>query len=104
MSESQIALVVRASVDQLAHLQECLPDWECVSVPLNDEETAIRSIRTAPTLAIVYARKEEKNTLAVCEQLRNSPQSSTTPTCSSLAGMRSLRGMPLLVWEMRRSS
>ena len=46
---------------------------------LNDEETAIRSIRTAPTLAIVYARKEEKNTLAICEQLRNSPQSSTTP-------------------------
>ena len=79
MSESQIALVVAASVEQVTHLQKCLPDWECVSVPLNDEETAIRSIRIAPTLAIVYARKEEKNTLAICEQLRNSPQTSTTP-------------------------
>ncbi len=76
MSESQIALVAGASVEQFAHLQECVPDWECVSVPLNDEETAIRSIRTALALAIVYARKEEKNTL--------------------------LRETPLIVWEMRR--
>ncbi len=46
---------------------------------VNDEQKHTRSISTTPAVAIVYAREEEENTLAICEQLRNSPQSSTTP-------------------------
>jgi response regulator RpfG family c-di-GMP phosphodiesterase len=48
-------------------------------VPLSDEGTTITSIRKTPTLVIVYAQDREKNTLAICEKLRNSPQSSAAP-------------------------
>ena len=79
MSETRTVIVAGASAKQSAHIRQCLPNWECVNAPLNDEGTAISSIGTTPTLAIVHAQEEKKNTLAICEQLRNSPQSSAAP-------------------------
>ena len=79
MSEMRTVIVAGASAKESAHIEQCLPDWECVNAPLNDEETGICSIGTTPTLAIVYAQEEKKNTLAICEQLRNSSESSAAP-------------------------
>lgn len=76
MGNDFIALVVGASEEEFTHVKRRLSDWKCVSVPLNDEETAVSSIPASAKLIIVYARKKEKNTLAICEQLRNSPESS----------------------------
>ena len=72
----KIALVAGASPEDFTHLQSCLSDWDCINVSLNYDEKRIRSIDTRPTVAIVFARNDEKNTLAICEQLRNSSQSS----------------------------
>lgn len=79
MANDLTVLVVGASVEEFTHVKGCLSDRECVSVPLNDEETAVSSIPAAAKLIIVYARKNERNTLAICEQLRNSPESSAAP-------------------------
>jgi len=73
------AIVVGASEEELAHVGQCLPDWECVSAPLNDEGTGVSSIPPAARLMIVYARKQQKDTLAICEQLRSSPGNSAAP-------------------------
>ena len=79
MSETRTVIVAGASAKESAHIEQCLPDWECVNASLSDEGTAISSICKTPTLAIVYAQEEEKNTLAICEQLRSSPGSSAAP-------------------------
>ncbi len=50
-----------------------------MAAPLNDEETEVSSIPTTAQLIIVYARKNQNNTRAICEQLRNSPESSAAP-------------------------
>ena len=73
------AIVMGASEDQLAHVGQCLSDWECVNGPLNDDESAVSSIPPAAKLIIVYARKSHKKTLAICEQLRNPPESTPLP-------------------------
>ena len=73
------AIVMGASEDQLAHVGQCLSDWECVNGPLNDDESAVSSIPPAARLMIVYARKQQKDTLAICEQLRSSPGNSAVP-------------------------
>jgi DNA-binding response OmpR family regulator len=69
------AVVVGASQEELADLQWCLYEWECFAATLDDQEAA------APTakLMIVYARRQQKDTLAICEQLRDFPESSAAP-------------------------
>ena len=73
------AIVVGASEDELAHVDQCLADWECVSASLRDEKMAVSSISESAKLIVVYARNDQKNTLALCEQLRGSPGNSDTP-------------------------
>ncbi len=58
MAGNYTAIVIGASEDELADVQWCLPDWECVGVPLNDEQTTVSSISSAAKLMMVYARKE----------------------------------------------
>lgn len=79
MSETRTVVVAGASTEESAHIEQCLSDWECVNAPLSNEGTAISSIPRTPTLVIVYAQEREKNTLAICEQLRNAPESSAAP-------------------------
>ncbi len=74
-----MALVIGASAEELAHVKECLADWECVNVPLEDGGTGVSPIPATAKLLIVYARKEEKRTFAVCEQLRGTAESKATP-------------------------
>ena len=79
MASRSTAVVVGASEEEFADVQWCLFDWECVGFPLNDEQTAVYSIPPEAKLMIVYARTQQKDTLAICEQLRNSPESSAAP-------------------------
>jgi response regulator RpfG family c-di-GMP phosphodiesterase len=79
MTSGSIAIVVGASAEELDHVKQCLSDWQCVDAPLNDEETEVSSMPAAAEVIIVYARKSPKNTLAICEQLRNSPECSGAP-------------------------
>lgn len=73
------ALVAGALPEGFAHLQSCLSDLDCIDASLNDDEKSIHSIDTRPTVAIVFDRKDVKDALAICEQLRNSSQSSAAP-------------------------
>ena len=79
MASRSTAVVVGASEEELAHVQGCLSDWECVAAAPNDEETGVSSIPPATKLMIVYAQKQQKDTLAICEQLRSSPGNSAVP-------------------------
>ena len=44
MAGNCIAIVVGGSEEELAHVRQCLSDWDCVSAPLNDDESAVSSI------------------------------------------------------------
>ena len=79
MSQQRRAIVVGASVDELAHVQQCLPEWECMSVALNDEETGPSSQLPPASLVIVHARKEQEKTRVICEQLLGRPDGSAAP-------------------------
>ena len=72
------ALIVGASAEELAHAEKCLSGWQCVAVTV-DDETDARPASGAPGLVVVYARKDEKETLGVCRQLRNAPETSDAP-------------------------
>jgi len=79
MTDSSSVIVVGASEDEFDHVKQCLSDWQCVPAPLNDEETEVFSIPAAADAFIVYARKEQEKTQAICERLRSSAECSTTP-------------------------
>ncbi len=79
MTDGSIAIVVGASPEEFDHVKQCLSDWRCVAAPLNNEQTQVSSIPATAKVIIVYARKNQKDTQAICEQLRNSPESSTSP-------------------------
>jgi PleD family two-component response regulator len=79
MTDGSRVIVVGASEEEFDYVKQCLSDWQCVNAPLNDEGTAVSSLSATPGLFIVYAQKSEKDTLAICEQLRNSPGTSAVP-------------------------
>ena len=79
MTANYKAFVVGASEEDLANVQQCLSDWECKRVPLDEPETAVSSIPPDAKLFIVYARKETNETMTICEQLRASPEGSAVP-------------------------
>lgn len=77
---NRTVLVAGASSEEFAHLQRCLSEWECVNAPLKNVESCICPIGGRPILlAILFAQKDEKNTLTICEQIRNSPESADVP-------------------------
>ena len=79
MANDSMAIVVGASAEEFVHVEQCLADWQCASVSLNNEQTGVSSIPQGAKLVIVYARKVEKDTLGICEQFRNSPETSVVP-------------------------
>ena len=74
-----VALIVGPSAQEFAEVRQCLSDWKCVNVPASDGGPAVSSIIATPQLIIVYAPKDEKKTLAICEQLRNAPETADAP-------------------------
>ncbi len=50
------------------------------AVPLNEETSGIAApIPKSPILMLVYAQEEQKNTIAICEQLRKDPEGMKAP-------------------------
>ncbi len=79
MTDSSTVIVVGASEEEFGHVKQCLSDWQCVAESLKDDGTAVSSKPGTSGLFVVYAQKSEKNTLAICEQLRNSPETLAVP-------------------------
>lgn len=80
MDSNYTILVAGATPEETTHIKSCLLDCECVSVPLNVKGTGVvPAIPVAPILMMVFAQKNPKNTLAVCEQLRETPEGTTAP-------------------------
>jgi len=73
-----MALVVGASAEELEHVRDCLTGWCCAAMDV-DGGTDGCSPSGRPELIVLYARKAEKETLAICEQLRNAPETSDAP-------------------------
>lgn len=86
------ALVAGASPEEFAHLQSCLSDLDCIDASLNDDEKSIHSIDTRPTGAIVFDRKDARNALDICEQLRNFSQSSAAPILFIISRYKLIQG------------
>lgn len=70
MADGSTGLVVGASVEEFAHVGQCLSDWECVRAPQNGQESGASLVPARPKLIIVYARKEWESTQAICQQVR----------------------------------
>ena len=70
-----IALVVGASAEELEHVRECLTGWCCAAMDI-DGETDGCSPSGRPELIVLYARKAEKETLALCEEIRSASETS----------------------------
>ncbi len=79
MVDSSMVIVVGASEEEFGHVKQCLSDWQCVAESLNDDGMAVSSMPATPGLFVIYAQKSEKSTLAICKQLRNSPDTSAVP-------------------------
>ena len=78
-ARDSIAFIVGPSAQEFADVQRCLSDWKCVNVPVSEGASAAPSITATPQLIVVYALKDKKKTLAVCERLRNSAETSGVP-------------------------
>ncbi len=78
MADGSIA-VVGASEEQFVHIKQCLADWRCEEAVLKDEGNEISSIPVTALLVILFALKNKKDTMAICSQIRNHPQTAAIP-------------------------
>lgn len=79
MADEPTALIVGASAEEFDHARQCLPSWRCVSAVIDTRQADVRSVPKDVQLNLVYARKEENETLIVCKKLRNMPKTSGAP-------------------------
>ena len=80
MDTNPIILVVGATHKESIHIEKCFIDWKYEVVLLNEETSGIVApIPKSPILMLVYAQEEQKDTIAICEQLRKDPEGATAP-------------------------
>jgi hypothetical protein len=80
MNTNPIILVVGATHKESIHIEKCFIDWKYEAVLLNEETSGITApIPKSPILMLVYAQEEQKDTIAICEQLRKDPEGATAP-------------------------
>ncbi len=80
MNTNPIIRGVGATHQESIHIEKCFMDWKYEAVPLNEETSSIAaSIPKSPILMLVYAQEEQKDTIAICEQLRKDPEGATAP-------------------------
>ena len=80
MNTYPIILVVGATHKESIHIEKCFIDWKYEAVLLNEETSGITApIPKSPILMLVYAQEEQKDTIAICEQLRKDPEGATAP-------------------------
>ena len=80
-ANNPIAAIVGAPSEELAHIEQCLSDWQCVTAPVDDKGTVISptSALKEAELIVVYAREDKSKTLNICEQLRDAAEGSGAP-------------------------
>ncbi len=80
MNANPIILVVGATHKEDIHIEKCFMDLKYEAVHLNEETSGISApIPKSPILMLVYAQEEQKDTIAVCEQLRKDPEGMKAP-------------------------
>ncbi len=73
-------LAVGATSKEDTHIEKYLIDWKYEVIPLKEEKSGIvASIPKPPSLMLVYAQEEQKDTIAICEQLRKDPEGTSAP-------------------------
>jgi response regulator RpfG family c-di-GMP phosphodiesterase len=73
-------LVVGANSKENTHIGKFLMGWKYEVIPLKGEKSSkVASIPKSPGLILVYAQEEQKDTIAICEQLRKDPEGATAP-------------------------
>jgi response regulator RpfG family c-di-GMP phosphodiesterase len=71
---------VGATHKESIHIEKCLIDWKYEAVSLDEETSGIAApLPKSPILMLVYAQEEQKDTIAICEQLRKDPEGATAP-------------------------
>ncbi len=79
-TDSRILVVGTTTHKESIHIEKCFIDWKYEAVPLNEETSSISApIPKTPILMLVYAQEEQKDTIAICEQLRKDPEGATAP-------------------------
>ncbi len=80
MNTNLIILVVGAIREESIHIEKYLMDWKYEAVSLDGETSGIAAlIPKSPILMLVYAQEKQKDTIAICEQLRKDPEGATAP-------------------------
>ncbi len=80
MDTNPIILGVGATHKESIHIEKCFMDWKYEAVPLNEETSGIAApIPKSPILMLVYAQEEQKDTIAICEQLRRDSEGMKVP-------------------------
>jgi response regulator RpfG family c-di-GMP phosphodiesterase len=80
MNTNPIILVVGATRKESIHIEKYLMDWKYEAVSLKEGTSGITDpIPKSPILMLVYAQEEQKDTIAICEQLRKDPEGATAP-------------------------
>jgi response regulator RpfG family c-di-GMP phosphodiesterase len=80
MDANPIILIVGATRKESIHIEKCLIDWKYEAVSLDEETSGIAApLPKSPILMLVYAQEGQKDTIAICEQLRKDPEGATAP-------------------------
>ncbi len=70
MDTNPMILVVGATSKEDINIEKCLMDLKYEVIPMNNEKTGIVAfISNSPSLMPVYAQEEQKDTIAIYEQL-----------------------------------
>ncbi len=89
MNTNPIILIVGATRKESIHIEKCLMDWKYEAVLLNEETSGIAApIPKSSIIMLVYAQEEQKDTIAICEQLRKDPEGATVPTLLFIGGYK----------------
>ncbi|MFQ5712833.1 MAG: hypothetical protein ACE5GU_02255 [Candidatus Scalinduaceae bacterium] len=77
---NSMILVAGATREETIHVETCLKGWKYDITPLNIEGTGIDSpIPETPNMIMVYAQKDKKNTITICEQFRKDTKGAAIP-------------------------
>ncbi len=80
MNTNSIILVVGATHKESIHIEKCFMDWKYEAVSMDEMPSDIAApIPKSPILMLVYAQEEQKDTIAICEQLRKDPEGMKAP-------------------------
>jgi len=71
MANNPIIIISEASEEDVIHLQQYLPKWDCQIAPPIKEDATLSWFPPRAELIIVYAKKEQGETSAICEQFRS---------------------------------